>query len=350
MNSSPRKATSESTPTDEQRRGGMVIVMFSIMLVALIGMLGLVIDTGFMLATHRQAQNAADAAALAAAVERINGFSESKAEAVAAKFVTDYNGLSSATGPFLNFPPTSGPYAGDPGAVEAIVTTPLQTFFIHILGVSQDQNVSARAVAIWNETSTAGAGVIVLDPDARPGLNVSGGGVIRVDGIVFDNSEGGGETETGVPIDNGNNGTAASGGQPNSDTGIFAKEFRVVGGVDYFENFKPFTPGEPNNLKTGQTPLPDPFLNLATPTTSNGVRNVDHGAVTVTDTGSSLTGSPDPAGENTYDIITGKAELYPGLYSDISINGGEVLFHPGIYVIRGGQKSRPQIDRRNNCG
>jgi Flp pilus assembly protein TadG len=71
MYSSRQKPTSQSTPGDKRRRSGMVVVMFSILLVALIGMLGLVIDTGFMLATHRQAQNAADAAALAAAVERI---------------------------------------------------------------------------------------------------------------------------------------------------------------------------------------------------------------------------------------------------------------------------------------
>ena len=73
---SPRsRLTSRTTPCDQRRRGGMVVVMFSLLLVALIGMLGLVIDTGFMLATHRQTQNAADAAALAGAVESSGGFS-----------------------------------------------------------------------------------------------------------------------------------------------------------------------------------------------------------------------------------------------------------------------------------
>jgi len=137
----------------------MVIVMFSVLLVALIGIMGLVIDTGFMLASHRQVQNAADAAALAAAVERINGFSESKAEIEAAKFVTDYNGLTTAIGPFLNFPPTQGAYTGDDGAVEAIVTIPMKTFFIHILGGPQNNTISARAVAVWNETQASGVWV-----------------------------------------------------------------------------------------------------------------------------------------------------------------------------------------------
>ena len=52
-------------------RRGTIVVMFAILLVALVGVVGLVIDLGLMMGTHRQAQNAADAAALAAAVERI---------------------------------------------------------------------------------------------------------------------------------------------------------------------------------------------------------------------------------------------------------------------------------------
>jgi hypothetical protein len=300
MNSSPQKTMSELTPADEQRRSGMVVVMFVLLLVAMIGVLGLVIDTGFMMASHRQVQNAADAAALAAAVERINGFTEGKAETVAATFVTDYNGLPSAAGPFLRFPPTQGAYTGHDGAVEAIVTIPLQTFFIHILGGPQNYNISARAVAVWDETQTAGAGVIVLDPDARPGLDVSGGWRIKVDGLVYDNSEGGGYTETGEPIDNGNNGFAARAGQPNFDTGIFSGGVRVVGGVDDPLNFKPFIEGEPNNLITGVLPAPDPLLYLPTPTISNGVRNVIHNLVAVTNVSSSLENFPDPSGENSF--------------------------------------------------
>lgn len=110
MNSSRQKPTSQTTPGDERRRSGMIVVMFSLLLIALIGMLGLVVDTGYLIATHRQAQNAADAAALAAAVERINGFSEAKAETVAAKFVTDHNGLADARrARFSVFPRLKGP-------------------------------------------------------------------------------------------------------------------------------------------------------------------------------------------------------------------------------------------------
>lgn len=107
----------------------------------------------------------------------------------------------------------------------------MRTFFIHILGVSQTQYVTARAVAVWDETQTAGAGVIVLDPDARPGLDVSGGGRLRADGLVYDNSERGGYTETGEPIENGENGFAARARQPNSDTGIYTTGTRIVGGA-----------------------------------------------------------------------------------------------------------------------
>ena len=178
----------------------------------------------------------------------------------------------------------------------------------------------------------------MLDPDARPGLDVSGGGRLRVSGLVYDNSEGGGYTEHGDPIDNGENGFAARAEQPNSETGIYTTGTRIVGGVDDPLNFKPYYEGDPNNLKTGVTPAPDPLLNLATPTVSNGVRNVVHNSVAVTNTTSSLKNFSDPSGENTFDEVTGKTTLYPGLYDAIEITGGDVLMNPEIYVTRGGKK------------
>ena len=47
-----------------------------------------------------------------------------------------------------------------------------------------------------SESISAGEGVAVLDPDARPGLDVSGGGTLTVRGRVVDNSEGGVSTKT----------------------------------------------------------------------------------------------------------------------------------------------------------
>ena len=111
--------------------------MFALLLPVLLGATGLVIDSGMLLAAHRQAQNAADAAVMAAAMDRLRGNSYSDAFATAKKFVTDsqYNNLP---GGYPRYPPnpTSGAYAGDANAIEAIVTSPVTTSFIQVLGAT----------------------------------------------------------------------------------------------------------------------------------------------------------------------------------------------------------------------
>src|ERR1700675_3010320 len=87
-------------------RPGTTLVLFSILATVLIGTMGLVIDTGLLMTAHRQAQNAADAAAMAGAYELMRGNTAAVAETSATTFVQTYNGLSTATGPFLQIPPT----------------------------------------------------------------------------------------------------------------------------------------------------------------------------------------------------------------------------------------------------
>src|SRR5438093_13241452 len=83
-------------------RAGKVLVLFVLLLPVLVGWVGLVIDTGLLLAGHRQAQNAADAAALAAAMDKFRGASDATAAATANTFVQQYNGLTSSPTLVLN--------------------------------------------------------------------------------------------------------------------------------------------------------------------------------------------------------------------------------------------------------
>lgn len=333
------RATARPPHDDRASRRGIILVSFAVSLLAILALLGLVIDTGLLMAAHRQTQNAADAAALAAAMDKLLGASDGQAEATAATFVQTHNGLAEAQGPFLSFPPTRGAYIGQAATVEATVASPVNTVFMQILpGVSQTNIVRARAVATWGEAVTSGQGVVVLDPNARPGLKVSGNGRIVVDGGVFVNSEGGGVDENGDPVNNGNNGVAAQGGNANGDNGIFASRMHVVGGVDDPSAFRNVDPQGPNPLRCLQLPLADPLLNLPTPTVANGVRNIDHGSVKIGN--NSVNGVlEDPSGENEYDSGTGRVTLHPGLYDDIEITGGIVDFLPGIFVLRGGKKT-----------
>ena len=62
------------------KRPGKTLAMFLLLTPALLGMVGLTIDGGLLLVTYRQTQNAADAAALAAAVDLKNGNSRHRPE------------------------------------------------------------------------------------------------------------------------------------------------------------------------------------------------------------------------------------------------------------------------------
>ncbi len=303
-------------------------MLFVLLLAVMVGLLGLVIDTGRMMASHRQAQNAADAAALAGAFDLMRGKTAGQAETSAATFVQTYNGMSTAAGPFLHIPPTTGAFAGEANTVEAIVNYPMNTLFVHVLGGSQSQMIQARAVARF-ENVASGEGAIVLDPSAVPGIAVGGNGTLRTIGDIIVNSAGGGVDENNVPVNNGNNGVAADGGtSSNSTNGVYATNIMVVGGVNnpaLFKNVDPLNPDSPLHAK--QLPGPDPLAYLPTPYVGNGVINATYGKVAVGN------------GDN--------VTLNPGIYQQLKITGGTAVLNPGIYVISASNTNGMQITGGN---
>jgi Flp pilus assembly protein TadG len=152
----------------QTRRAGKIMIIVALLLSALVGMLGLVVDTGSLLAAHRQSQNAADGAAQAGAAALLRGTSVTAAvqALVASNGVSEHNLV-------VNSPPQSGNYVGNPNYVEVVVTYPVTTNFIQVLGVNKSRTVTARAVAGWENVS-ANLGVIQLNPTANPGLSVTG--------------------------------------------------------------------------------------------------------------------------------------------------------------------------------
>jgi len=323
------------------RRGAILIMMVSL-LVALLGMLGLVFDAGMLMSQTRQAQNIADAAALAAARDIMTKKPVATARQTATNFVVQVHGFEAPAASDIRIPPTTGPHAGLPTYVEVVVRHNANTHFIGFLpGMGSVHQVVARAVAGY-ESYSAGEGVIVLDRRARPGLSVGGNAQLVVNGQVTVNSEGGGLDEFGQPINNGNTGVAISNSSP---TGVYAKRIQSVGGSDKPEYLNPYVPGDPHPLKARSLPEPDPLINLPIPTVGNGVDNRSRGSVSVLN--NNVTGlSSDSAGQNRvatagesiagglYTAVGGEVILHPGIYSDITINGGSVIMIPGIYVIR----------------
>jgi len=326
------------------RRRGAILVWFALMAIVLLGMVGLVIDAGILMAEHRHAYNAADAGALAAAVDLLYGRSPAQARATAITYVKTHHDMPDAPDPVVNIPPVNGPYAGATGYVEVIADHPVSTYFIHILpGVDQDQTVQTRAVA-GIEMVTAGEGVITLNPNAEPGLRVTGGGSLVVEGRVVCNSEGGGVDENGNPVGNGTDAAKAT----NNST-VRATDIRVVGGVNDPDNFQNYDPADPSNvLHCEQLPYPDPLINLATPNVSNGVDATYRGEPQASDGSLELNDQNAEEPRLNYvetDPATGEETmvLYPGVYTSIKVTGGNVRFEPGIYVLKPERNTRSTL-------
>lgn len=301
----PRLARSRT-----DRRPGKIVVMFVLLLTPLIGMLGMVIDVGLLTAAHRQASNAADAAAMAAAWDLLRSRGVGTARATATTYVQQYNGLAGAT-VALNSPPAQGPYTGDSRYAEVIVTYPVATLLAHVVGVNRNQQVRARAVAGY-EAVAAGEGVALLDPAARPGIAVSGGGTLRVNGRVVVNSQGAGYDENNNWINLGQQQYAATTG--NNST-VKASLIEVVGEVDVPANYQPLATGDPSPLRGGSLPEVDPLRELPTPRT--GLAGVD----------STVRGSVNLTG--------GTTTLQPGVSTSIRVaNNASVTFAPGIYILK----------------
>jgi Flp pilus assembly protein TadG len=307
-------------------------VQFVLTLPVLLGMTGLVIDSGMLMATQRTAQNAADAGALAAAMDLYRGASVATATTTGTTFIQNYNGLSNAT-VTMNSPPASGPYINNSRYCEVIVSLPYTASFIQVVGLNSGQNVSARAVAGY-ETFTTGDAAFVLRTDAIPGISMNGNNTrLMVNGGVVVNSQGGGVDQYGNTVSGSGNAVTTQQGM------IIAQAVQVVVGVDNVDNFRVYNgvgpnyydPSNPDRPLFARAPVaPDPLASLPTPTTSNGVVATYWNYLGNGQWGTAS--SPQAISIKNKDTVT----FSPGIYGPISFNGGTVTFNSGIYVIAGG--------------
>ncbi|HEY5982647.1 MAG TPA: Tad domain-containing protein [Anaerolineales bacterium] len=131
-------------PRQRHERGqALILIVFGI--VALFGIAGLAIDGGNVYADRRQAQNAADGAALAAALARINGEDfVNAAIQVAKRNGYGNDGIGSAIG--VHSPPTGGSEKGNIEYIEVTITSNVRTPFAAVVGRPRMTNI-VRAVA-----------------------------------------------------------------------------------------------------------------------------------------------------------------------------------------------------------
>lgn len=120
---------------------GQAIIIIIFAIVGLIGMSALAIDGTNAYVDSRRAETAASAAALSAALTRIEG-GDWRAAALATASANGYNNDGETNLVELNTPPLSGPYAGNAEYIEVIITSRLQTYFANVIGIPFITNVA----------------------------------------------------------------------------------------------------------------------------------------------------------------------------------------------------------------
>ncbi len=164
---------------------GSVLIYVGLTSFVFLGFAGLAVDVGHWYASKRTMQSAADAAALGGVFAVKKGSDEATIAGMARNDAA-LNGYDATTGAVvtINHPPSSGPYAGDMGAIEAIIRQPVPGFFSKLI-LDGPTNITARAVA---RAENAPACVIALDPSAEAAFRIVGTSDVVLDCGVQVNS------------------------------------------------------------------------------------------------------------------------------------------------------------------
>jgi Flp pilus assembly protein TadG len=170
-----------------RNRAGIALIWIAILGMVLVGLAGLALDTGYVMLTGHQLQNAADAAALAGAnsvsFDTAQSVTDALATAAANKAAGAAVQLDSASdiiiGVYDRSSHTFTAGSTPPNAVKVIARRtdtapggPLNLIFAPMFGITTS-NVSRQAIAM---TSPLGAGVILLNKSASPSLSLTGTG------------------------------------------------------------------------------------------------------------------------------------------------------------------------------
>jgi Flp pilus assembly protein TadG len=195
---------------------GQALIVIALAAVALFGFMGLAIDGTARYSDRRNAQNAADTAALASALAKVNALTDGDSNTpaqcpppggmpdasdvcvelvLAALDRADSNGYDTANSTVNVYsPPINGYYANNDDYVQVVITSHVKTTFMRVFGVTQSDNV-VNAVAYMKEgrNLTDGAMIISYDPDPGCSSGVgSGGGSVDISGSGIVNLYGGG--------------------------------------------------------------------------------------------------------------------------------------------------------------
>lgn len=279
---------------------GAIAVMVVLLVPVLVGMMGIAIDVSLWYMIKRNLQNAADAAAVSASFEIVNGNPDGAA--IAAKTDAERNGFDEADGAVLtvNIPPESGPNAGNATSVEVIITRPVPRLFSKLF-LDVDFNANARAVASAVAAGEEPVCFVSLNPDDKNAIRFQSAQVQL----------------TGCGIKVNSDDPSALNVAGNSDVTIKQSTVSVTGGFNQSGNSDLTITdenGDPSAPFVGTPVVPDPFADLDVP-----------------DVGSCDDGPPRTT------INGGTVTLSPGVFcGGLRIQKATVFFEPGEYFIDGG--------------
>lgn len=176
----------------KHKERGQALIVVVLAIVGLAGMVGLVVDGGNAFLDRRNAQNAADSAALAAALVRIRGGNSLSGAAFEAAEQNGYDNNGTSNIVEVHHPPVDGPNEGDVEYIQVIIVSHVKTYIAGVVGFDQLTNrVEAVARTKTPEVRQIlnGQAVISLAPESdcnnfksfwvhgEATLDITGGGV-----------------------------------------------------------------------------------------------------------------------------------------------------------------------------
>ncbi|MCK6449492.1 MAG: pilus assembly protein TadG-related protein [Alphaproteobacteria bacterium] len=167
-------------------RSGSVMLTVSMAAPFVIALVGFGLEAGLLYRIKRAEQTAADAAALAGAIERGRG-ETGAVVTTAARNAATANGFSDGTSTTVtvNSPPMSGLYAGNNAAVEVIITTTQPKIIpLSLTGGTGDGATTITSSSVAMAEMTGDACVLALDASASAAVKNSGNATIGMEGCV----------------------------------------------------------------------------------------------------------------------------------------------------------------------
>ena len=305
------------TRVPSERGQAIILIVFAIL--GLLGMTALAIDGGNAFADQHRAQTAADAAALTAALTRIEA-GDWRAAALESAETNGYDNNGTTNTVELNTPPVTGTYAGNSEFIQVIVTSHLRTYFGPVIGLREitivAEAVSQSKPAVYGEMFD-GFAVVSLAPhsscDNRRSFWIHGEATLTIEGGgIFINSD---------------NPTCAFNSFGSGSIRILDESpFTIVGGasVQKPELITPFPP------QVGTVPIPYPPA-FQMPKVGCGSKMAE----VIEDTGTMTAGNWDEdfPPEDVHHLENG---IYC-IEGDIIIGGGQPLEGTGVVLLAEGE-------------